>query len=76
MIEEMPDGLEGKVFELSMALQSTEHDLSHVVIERDRAQERVDRVRSIVAEYFGPSDNWHRPMDGPSVMRRIQQAVI
>lgn len=71
MIEEMSEA-----GELRVKLQWLEHDLEHVVVERDRAAAKLNDIWDIVNEYFGPAENWTRPMDGRSVMSRVRKSLI
>lgn len=62
--------------ELRVRLQWVEHDLEHVVTERDKVIEKVNAVWAVVNEYFGPAEKWDKPMDGRSVMRRVRKALM
>lgn len=74
MIEET-NGLEGKVFELSMKLQQVEHDLSHVVLERDRAQLKVDRVQKLLAAVDHHRSAWYDPRSTHEIIRKAQRIL-
>lgn len=74
MIEES-HGLEGKVFELSMRLQQVEHDLSHVVIERDRAQQKVDLVQKLLEGVAHRQTAWYDPKDTHDIIHKAKKIL-